>query len=220
MVSLEEFTAFVQCKAYDVLSDGAFKKHLVQSRENGEAWALQMHSRQNRVIASCRALQTKAGAAAGALGQVCKDVMSSAQPPIKVFTGYSLCGLTGAHLDYSIDLTRNSKGAQECHVHPRFWHFFVFLWFVAKLEYVARACTKQWAERNKEHSGEYTRLCEGFIAENSDLVDRLHRIFVKAIDYVTRSLQLNKEESAPQPVLQPPEVYMQSLADAKKEGEL
>ena len=206
----EDFAAFLQCKAYDVLSDGAFKKHLVQSRDNGEAWAMEMHARQNRVAGACRALQTLTLGATGRLALVCKDVMASAQPPVRVFTGYSLCALTGEHTDYSIDLTRNSKGAPECHVHPRFWHFFVLLWFVSKLEYVARACTKQWGERHRETTPgcrDYPLLCRTFAAENADLTSQLHQIFVKALAYVARSLEVHKQESELQPVLQPPPEY-------------
>ena len=213
MVSLEDFTEFLQSKAYDVLSDGAFKKHLVYSRDGGEAWAVQMHARQNRVVVECRAVQGKALGATGRLAQVCRDVMASAHPPVKVFTGYSRCSLTGEHTDYSIDLTRNSKGSPECHVHPRFWHFFVMLWFVSKVEYVARACTKQWAERHRESQRDYTLLCKKFVAENAELIDQLYRIFTKSVAYVCRSLELHREDSEVQPILQPPPEYFEKKVE-------
>ena len=213
MASLEDFTAFLQSKAYDVLSDGAFKKHLVHSRDGGEAWAIQMHTRQARVTAECRVVQAQALGAGGKLASVCKDVMASAQPPVKVFTGYSKCSLTGEHTDYSIDLTRNSKGAPECHVHPRFWHFFVMLWFVAKVEYVARACTKQWAEQHRGEDKDYTRLCKLFEAENAGLAAQLHGVFVKSVSYVSRSVELYREESEVQPVLQPPPSFFQKAGE-------
>jgi hypothetical protein len=91
----------------------------------------------------------------------------------------------------------------------------VLLWFCAKLEYVIRACTKQWLEviRATPTPDNYTTLCEEFSQQNDELVERLYRLFVKAISYTTQSLIIYREKYALQPVLKPPAVFWDKGTD-------
>lgn len=200
------FEGFMLCKAYDVLSDGNFKKHLIQCRDRGDLWAVQMHSQQTKVTHECRSIQSQIGALLegpnAEWAGICRDVMSSAQPPVKVFTGYSQCCLTGAFLDYSIDLSKSGKSTRESFVHLRFWHFFIFLWFTAKIEYIIRSCTKQWLEAQEKT--DYTQLCELFRADNEALIQQMGTLFRKAADYVQATIELYRQQFHVVPVLKPP----------------
>lgn len=223
--SLEEFTSFVHSKAFDVISSGNFKKHLVLSRDEGDRWAVTMHQNQLKVLASFRVLQTQlAGMTCAKLSpfvRICKDVMVCAQPPIKVFSGSSRCCITGLSTDYSIDLTRNCKNSTKVLVHPRFWHFFIFLWVSSKIEYIIRACTKQWVEKCQFGSSVgITERCEAYMEESEDFIDKMFQIYVKALDYVMLSLQKYEEFYESKPVLRPPwispieHVSLMALPDA------
>lgn len=221
----EEFVGFMLSKAYDVLSEGHFKKHLIQCRDRGDAWAVRMHAQQTRIAQRCRKIQTRIGGMHDTPQQaewagVCRDVMASAQPPIRVFTGYSRCSLTGEALDYSIDLTRAGKNSKGVYVHLRFWHFFVFLWFTAKIEYIIRSCTKQWMEAlqdpqaHPEPRKDFTALCERFRAENEPLIQQMGALFQRAHDFVTASVDLYQAQFDVQPVLRPPESFLKPVEPA------
>lgn len=222
----DAFVGFFLCKAYDVISEGHFKKHLIQSRDRGDPWATTMHRELTGIAQRCRRIQTRIAALhetpqhahwAG----ICRDVMASAQPPIRVFTGYCQCSLTGESLDYSIDLTRAGKNSKGTFVHLRFWHWFIFLWFTAKIEYIIRSCTKQWLETAREPPGspdggpstprkDYTALCERFRAENTPLIRQMASLFQRAHDFVMASLDLYQSQFDVQPVLRPPDSFFES----------
>jgi len=208
MLTEDEFARFLHSKAYDVISNGNFRKHLMQCRDRGDVWALQMTANQARVNQECKAVQSLVSGMLNSPDNswalICKDVMSSAQPPTKVLAGYTTCFFTGEKMDCCIDLTKNGKKSKEVHVHLRFWHFFIFLWFVAKLEYIVRACTKCWLEKSRE-PGEpnYTHLCERFVEDNREFTRNMYLVFLKSLDYVKKTVQLYKEEFQIQPVLKP-----------------
>lgn len=208
MLNMEDYLAFAHAKAFDVISSGHFKRHLGACRENGDKWAVVMYNRQNKVAARLREVFTLVGQLttprAKQIQQVCKDVMSCAQPPIKVVTGENTCCLTGTKTEHCIDLTRMGKNSKEVLVHPRFWHFFVLLWFCAKLEYVIRACTKQWLEsmKIKPEPKNYTEICEEYIQSTVDDNERMFQLLERALDYTTQSLSLYRDKYALRPVLQ------------------
>jgi hypothetical protein len=207
MVTLEDFQAYTQIKAYDVISSGHFKRHLGACRENGDKWAVVMYNRQNKVVAKVREIVLLVGQLttprSQAVQRICKDVMACAQPPIKVLTGENVCSLTGVKTEHCIDLTRAGKNASEVFVHPRFWHFFVLLWFCAKLEYVIRACTKQWLElqADRPEPQNYTSMCEDYTLQNTEFCERLFRLFERGVEYTTLSLTRYRDKYAMQPML-------------------
>jgi hypothetical protein len=214
MLSSEDFHAYAQAKAFDVISSGHFKRHLGTCRENGDRWAVVMYNRQNKVAGKVREVFSLVAQLTTPQSQqiqrICKDVMSCAQPPIKVLTGESVCCLTGVSVEHCIDLTRVGKNSTEVYVHPRFWHFFVFLWLCAKLEYVVRACTKQWLETQgtKPVPKHYTTLCEEYAVQNQVFNERLFQLLERALEYTTMSLTLYRDKYALQPVLNAPDEYL------------
>lgn len=214
MVSKEEFLAYTHIKAFDVISNGNFKRHLSNAREAGDKWAIDMNSGQAVVQAKIREVfaivSQLAGPQTERVQRVCKDVMSCAQPPVKVLTGFNVCYLTGVASEHCIDLTRPGKNTREILVHPRFRHFFMFLWSVAKSEYIIRACAKQWTETLPEAPcpDTYTRLCEEYHTENLANNERMHLLFVKAVEYVMASLRILKDTWALERSLLPPPGYL------------
>lgn len=207
MLTIEDFMAYAQCKAFDVISSGHFKRHLGTCRENGDKWAIVMYNRQNKVAAKVREVFTLVNQLTTPRGrhiqQVCKDVMSCAQPPIKVVTGENTCFLTGVRSEHCIDLTRMGKNAKEVFVHTRFWHFLVLLWFSAKLEYVIRACTKQWLESQgiipEPHN--FTTTCEEYMQQNAEFNERMFHLLERALEYTSLSLTVYRDKYALRPIL-------------------
>lgn len=222
----EDFHAYSQIKAYDVISAGNFKRHMSQSRDNGEKWAILMYNRQNAVQNRVRDVSSLVGQLTMPnsvhIQRICKDVMSCAQPPIKVLTGHNTCCITGVSTEHCIDLTRVGKNSKEVFVHPRFWHFFVFLWFCSKLEYVIRACTKQWMdsrEQQKAGAENYTQLCEEYSLQNAELNKQLFRLFTKGVAYITTSLSVYRDKYALQPMLTPSKRYLEEPVAIEEDDE-
>jgi hypothetical protein len=223
-LTLEEFDAYVRIKAYDVICSGNFRRHLSACRDNGDKWAITMYNGQNAVQARARELATLVGQLntphSQAVQRVCKDVMSCAQPPVKVLTGYNVCCLTGLSVEHCIDLTRMAKNPKEVHVHPRFRYFFMLLWYCAKLEYVIRACTKRWveAQARKPTQETYTQVCEEYSRDTAEQTERLFRLFVMGLDYTSRSLVLYRDKCALRPALTPSQAYLDGGDAFKKEA--
>ena len=207
VVSLEDFRFYAQIKAYDVISSGGFRRHLSACRDSGDKWAIQMYNGQNAVQVKVREIFALVSQITGTNGmhvhQICKDVMSCAQPPVKVLTGYNKCALTGESVEHCIDLTRIGKKPKEVYVHPRFRHFFMLLWYCSKIEYVIRACTKQWIDNRdaKPSQDSYTQMCEEYAEENMATIDRLHALFVKGWNYTNNSLVIYRDKCAMCPAL-------------------
>lgn len=214
MLSQDDFIGFMLSKAYDVLSNGQFKRHLVQCKERGDSWAVTMHGQQVRILHACRMIQSQIAKLSESpstqqWAQICKDVVGSAQPPVKVFTGIKKCSITGEDLEYSIDLTRSCRNAREVHVHLRFWHFFVLLWYVSKIEYIIRSCTKHWLDGVKDNKEDYTALCERFQLDNEALSTKMGQLFQKGYEYVENSIDLYRQQFQALPVLCPPEKFFE-----------
>lgn len=220
----DDFRSYVQIKAYDVISSGHFKRHLSLCRDNGDKWAIQMYNGQNIVQNKIRDIFNLVGQLTSpqsiAVHKVCKDVMSCAQPPVKVLTGYNTCCLTGESVEHCIDLTRVGKNPKEVLVHPRFRHFFMLLWYCAKIEYVIRACTKQWLDTQERKPGpdNYTEMCEDYSAQTDGTHEQLYALFVKGVEYITASLQLYRDKCALCPALIASKEYLEQ-ADESEDDE-
>ncbi len=220
---MEEFRSYSLIKGYDVISSGHFKRHLSLSRDNGDKWAIQMYNGQTAVQNAVRDLFTLVAQLTtphtAAIHRICKDVMSCAHPPVKVLTGYNTCCLTGVSVEHCIDLTRAGKNSKEVFVHPRFRHFFMLLWFCAKVEYVIRACTKQWLDTqdSKPCAENYTQMCEDYASHNAEFNDQLFRLFVKGVEYVSTSLTIHRDKSALRPVLTASKQYLEATDEIRED---
>ena len=221
-MSEEEFCSYVKSKAYDVISTGQFKRHLLTSRDKGDNWALQCCAGVSKVQAKTKQLTSCIAALSGKdtalLHGICRDVMNSAQPPVKISGGISTCLLTGEKVQHCLDLTRPGKKNTEVCVHPRFWYFFIFLWFCAKIEYIVRSHTKQWLQSVAGGADDrnFTALCERFTEDNHAYCKLLHRLFTMAHEYVSTSLQMYAKHQQPRPVLVSTASYLEGTSDVKE----
>ena len=207
-VKLEDFRHFYLAKSYDVVGQGTFRKHLCKCKEAGDPWAVEMNSGVGRVHSAIKDLQARVAQIPRPrheqLQQICRSVMVAAQPPIRMFAGYTTCSLSGASCNVCIDLTRPTKNAEPVHIHARFSHFFLMLWYCSKIEYVVRSCAKAWLERQDGRDGtNYRDMCEAFTSETKAHLEQLHQIFARSLAHVGKSLDLLMHQSLERRVLQP-----------------
>ena len=195
MISPEDFRHFYLAKSYDVIGQGTFRRHLCKCKEAGDPWAVDMNAGVTKVHMAVRAVQgriTNIPKPRNALlQQLCRDVMVGAQPPIRMYAGYTTCCLSGVFCNACIDLTRPSKNAQHMHVHARFSHFFLMLWYCSKLEYVVRSCAKAWMERqDARDEANFRDLCEAFTVESREYCEKLHQILLRSLAHVHGTLDV------------------------------
>ena len=130
-IALEEFRQFYLAKSYDVIGQGTFRKHLCKCKEAGDPWAVEMNAGVTKVHQAVRGVQARVAHIPkprnALLQQLCRDVMVGAQPPIRMYAGFTTCCLSGVSCNICIDLTRPAKNAQHVHIHARFSHFFLML---------------------------------------------------------------------------------------------
>lgn len=208
-VLFEEFLCFFQYRTYDVLSNGLYKKKLTQCKEKGDFWAIDMHNKQNKIHQYIKQIQVRIGnMGKSSLGVACKNVINCAQPPVKIFLGFSTCFVTGLQSDKCLDISKNGKKSHDMHIHPKFAFFFLFLWYICKLEYVIRACAKHWMDSKNLRKGDSKdETLEEYMKENEGLCRSLFEVFQKAMDYVNASLELYEEEFMVKPILDPEPSY-------------
>jgi len=209
----DDFKQFYLAKSYDVIGLGTFRRHLCKCKEAGDPWATEMNTGLNRIHLAVRHVQNRVGQIPkprnSLLQQLCKDVMIGAQPPIRMYAGYTTCCLSGVSCNTCVDLTRPTKNAQHVHIHARFSHFFLMLWMCSKLEYVVRSCAKAWVERRVDKDElNFKDLCEMFTDDTGDFCDQLHQIFVKSFNHVNQTLDLLMHYSLEHKVLEEPGAAM------------
>jgi hypothetical protein len=206
-ITLEDFKQFYLAKSYDVIGLGTFRRHLCKCKEAGDPWAVEMNTGVNRIHLAVRHVQSRITQIPRPrntlLQQLCKDVMVGAQPPIRMYAGYTTCCLSEVSCNTCIDLTRPAKNAQLVHIHARFSHFFLMLWMCSKLEYVVRSCAKAWLEKQSgKDDANFKDLCEAFTRETEEYCGQLHGLFLKSFDHVNQTLDLLMHYSLEHKVLE------------------
>jgi hypothetical protein len=215
----EDFTCFFQYRSYDIISNGQFKKKLTHSKENGDFWAIDIHNKQNKIQQCIKQIQNRVHAMGkNNIAIACRNVINCAQPPVKIFLGFSTCFVTGLQSDKCLDLSKNGKKSHDIHIHPKFAYFFMFLWYACKLEYVIRACAKSWMDNTFKEGIKVVdqAIYDRYTEENKTLCDSLYAIFNKAVKYVQSSLDRYESEFLIKPILQPPVEYWEK----RKRGRL
>ena len=190
-VTLREFTEYVQCKAFDVISgDGSYKRHVYQCVENEEPWALSMHASVSKVTHVVRELQAtveRVRALNNKLSRVLTEVVTSMHAPVRVVSGLSICCLTDTQTRGCIDVSRATKTDSPVTVHVRFHYFVLMLYYAHRLEHVVRSLTKSWLEA-QEAEVSIAHLVERFGAQR-ELFAALHTRFTEGLEHVQQSLE-------------------------------
>ena len=203
-VTLNEFRGFFHAKAFDVVGNGSYRKHLARCKETGDHWAVCMgehvHAMQSRIRELQNAVQ-EIPKTSNRLAEICHDVMMSAQPPIRLFSGHSICAITQQRCSRCLDLSRAQKGQTSVYVDTRFCQFFMFLWFCNKLEYIIRSYTRTWLDMRQQDNESFKTLCTTMCEEQEAVITRMHALFVMAYEHVSASLQHHAQINRLTPVL-------------------
>jgi hypothetical protein len=204
--SLDEFRGYFLAKAYDVVGNGAYRKHLTRCKEAGDPWALTMTAQIQTMQTQIREIHTAVTSMTPGptkLPEILRDVMISAQPPVRLHAGCVTCCITGRRVLKCLDLSKTHKTNSQVYVDPRFCVFFMFLWYCNKLEYIVRCYTRTWLDGRGE--GEtFKDMCCALRDELEPTIVRMHTLFVTAKAHVLKTLQHHALDNQYEPVLTAP----------------
>ena len=191
--TLEEFTDYFMAKAYDVIGDGAYRKHLRGCKDAGDAWAVSMHSSVQAVTSDMRQVAAVLANLSGScshLASICHHVTVSAQAPIRLHVGSVMCSITRQLCPRCLNLSYNSKVHDCIYVHVRFCRFFMLLWYCYKIEYIVRCCVRAWIDDHVQQNDETTfKHIAHRLQEMRPQIKQMHDLFLVAQDHIIASLQ-------------------------------
>ena len=184
----ENFRDFCKARAYDIIGEGSFRKHMGARKDAGDPWAIQMTHGIHAVIADTRRIHsmiTQLHSTFPLLGQICKHVVIAAHPPIKVAAVQTTCAITHQRCSNCLCLPGGTKGST-VYVHLRFCRFFAFLWFACKIEYVIRCFIRCWVQKNT-HTQSLQSLAEGVSDMDTDF-GNLYTFFLLSSSHIENSI--------------------------------
>lgn len=132
-ITIEDFDRFFCCKAFDSVGNGSYRPYMHSCRDNGDDWAIQMYNSVSLVQAHIKNLHQSILSMPNVpcnIAAICKEVMLSSQPPVRLFFGSAVCCITSRLCSKCIDLSRNNKDTSRVYVDLRFGHFFMMIWYV------------------------------------------------------------------------------------------
>jgi hypothetical protein len=186
---------FISYKAFDVITEGLYKKQLVRCKENGDEWAMRLYSRVQCVTNCIKSVMQEVHQlheyGKYRLQTVCNEVISSTIAPFKVKSGWNICMITGTRSDNCIEIGHGNRNESTLTIHHKFKQFVLFLWFITKFEHVIRVLARSWIHKNNKKHSSSKLQCKEFIEENA-IIAQLHGIFTCAYIHVMTSLLIYK----------------------------
>lgn len=187
----EEFKNFFYAKAFDVIGNGTFRKHLAKCRDAGDPWAVKMSLHVQAVQGHIKAIHSTVHSmpqTSNNMHEICKDVMVGAQPPTRLHAGCVRCSVTKRQCMKCLDLTRNHKGSQSLFIDARFSLFFMLLWYCNKIEYIIRSYTRTWLDSRSDQET-YEAQCRAIQSEMEGVQQSMYNLFTSGKRHITETLK-------------------------------
>jgi hypothetical protein len=187
----ETFSNFLNAKALDVISDGAYKKYIVSCREAGEPWAVQTHISvqqvQTVVRRMSRILVELQASGNSRLAQVCTAASNNINPPQEMQSGWHTCYVSGLRCQKGIVLHVQQRSDTQYMVHKRYQRFLLAFWFVSKIEQIVRNLARVWVDEKGSTNATVKKLAEEF-QQQHEYVRNIFSIFCYCSNHVETSI--------------------------------
>jgi hypothetical protein len=192
------FEGYFLYKAFDLISDGAYKKLVVRNKEAGDPDATALYAKVQSVTSQIKAVQNQVNAlheyGKQRLQTVCQEVVAHSAPPCNLRTCWNTCSISGTRSRECLDLTRVGKSPVVVMVHRKFAHFALMLWVVTKFEHLCKVYTRHWLsalEAGPLAQTAVQRLCRDFEqhARAGGDIAALHSTLQHALTHVQSSLE-------------------------------
>ena len=115
-VELEDkFKEYLLFKAFDIISDGSYRRFVLKQKHSGDKWAIDLHMCIHEVSSSVKSvtklvhcLQNKPTTLK--LYTLCQRVLQDLNPPTLSSDVWKICSLTGMRSDKIVCIGKSSKG--------------------------------------------------------------------------------------------------------------
>jgi hypothetical protein len=187
--TLDQFKNFFLLKAFDIIGNGTFKKHLSKCKETNDPWAINMTNDVQQIQTILKDLYTKVSelpSTPNNIPDICRDIMSSAQPPIRMFAGTVTCSITNKKVNQCLDFSKIHKKDKHIFVDAKFSHFFLFLWYTNKIEYIIRSYVRNWIFHQSETN--FKKLCDIVQIDLEEKIIKMYNLFCLAYSHVICSI--------------------------------
>lgn len=194
-LDLATVNAYFMFKAFDVISEGEYRRLVVARRDAGDVWAVELSGQVQRVTSQIKGLQRQVAVLSEhgreRLQTHCQEVLAHTNPPCRTRPGWGTCTLSGMRGRDCLDLVRPGKSPAPMIVHARFRHFMLMLWLASKFENVCKSLARAWLRRLDAAAVRETAvntLCQRFRAEH-ETDPALHALLRHALAHVSSSLR-------------------------------
>lgn len=194
-ISLQHFTDFFTCKAFDVIGGGTYKPYIIKCKENNDQWAVNIHFSNNVILDAIKSviilLQQTQTLPNTRLNMILKEIVNNTTPPICVVLNWGVCHISGEHSKHCVKLIRhNTRLAETVCMQKKYFQFIKMLWYICKLEHIIRTITRHWIEQNSHTLKNLNTMeqCELF-QKTFHNIEKHYFYFGKALNHVTKSFE-------------------------------
>jgi hypothetical protein len=213
--AIHTLRCFLTLRAYDIISNGQYKKHVVQNKEICEHWAVELYTQYQQTLCCLRNVtQIQAQIRARGydrLASLCSIISECSEYPFTTNSAWSVCYLTGVRCKHSLQLKRNQptftstkraklstsiqmstipacSATDTIEIHSKFRTFLVSYWLLSRFDTVLKVIVRQWIHQlNEQDCTDYSLLCRKF---SGDVVfqDSIIDLFFHAWVHVQQSV--------------------------------
>ena len=191
---IDKFKDFLFFKAFDIISDGSYRRFALKQKHNGEQWAIDLYASSQAISFSMKQTlkqihRMQFEPATSKLHKLCLRVVQDLNPPTMSIDVWKICALTGMRTDKIVAIGKSSKG-DVCFVHQKFHNFFCRLWFLARIDICIKQFTILWCRDRADKSlksSDYKSLCQQ-LKDDHEFVNLFCQYFVTSMDHVETSL--------------------------------
>jgi hypothetical protein len=215
--SMHVLRCFLTLRAYDIISNGQYKKHVVQNKENYENWAIELYAQYQQTLSCLRnvtQIQTQIRACGyDRLATLCNIITECSEYPFTINSEWSICYLTGVRCKHSLQVKRNqimftstkrarlstsiqmstmhpTRSSDTIDIHSKFRQFLVSYWLLSRFDTVIKVIIRQWINRSDDtDTANFSVLCRKFSSDITFL-ESIENLFFHSWVHVQKSVSM------------------------------
>ena len=189
-VDFNHFKEFLLTRAYDIITEGRFKKYFIKSKEASDKWALSTQQSISRVQNSIKdalgSINNVTDLPGHSIKRICDMVVGMQLPLTDANTESGTCAITGMKSHNCINICPKVRGAEKVLINGNLKHFFGCVWFLSKLDYVIRNYTRCWIE-DRDGTENIQALCQEF-EKRDEFLTAMFKVFEHSVSHIKTSI--------------------------------
>jgi hypothetical protein len=213
--AMSTLRSFLTLRAYDIISNGQYKKHVVQNKENCENWAINLYADYQKTLLCLRnvtQIQTQLRSSGyDRLATLCNIVSECNEYPFTHNDTWSVCYLTGVRCKHSLQIKRTqlmftstkrarlstsmqmstmhpNRADDTIDIHSKYRQFLVSYWLLTRFDTVIKVMVRQWMNQPEQYeSSDYNFLCRNF-CNDVEFQENIEKVFFHSWEHVQLSM--------------------------------